>query len=496
MPFVANFPFFSIFLPILTAIACVMLSPHNARRLTTLSLGAVTAMSGLLLAEVCATGSSITYMMGHSPSPFGNELRFGPLEALMALCFSVVMLLSATGGVRDINQDIPQEKISYYYIIINLLMASMLALNYTNDLFTAYVFIEIITIGACASIMIKPGGKTLIATMIYLFMSLIGSALLLLGISLLYTVTGHLLMPGLQAAVQLLVASGNYNMPLFIIIGLFAIALAIKSALYPFHTWLPISHAQATTTSSAMLSGLIVKCYVFLFIKIAYRIFTMEVMSMLHVTDMLMALGVIGLVMGSLQAGRERDIKRMLSYSTVAQMGYIAVGVGLGTKAGLVAALFHIIAHAVTKPMLFTAAGSLIDSSDHHKEFRYLRGAALRDPLAGFAFVVGSLSMIGIPLFAGFISKMYLATAAMHTAFEMAVIIATLLLSTLLNAMYYVPLLVLLYAKPPGAELPKPVPQPMLYRVPLILFILINLALGLFPGPVLETISVGLDLFV
>lgn len=495
-PFIENFPFFSIMLPMLAGTVSFALRRWD-RQITISASLAVCVLSAVTLGYTLTTGESFTYTMGHTPAPWGNELRAGALEALFALVFSVVMLLSITGGLRDINRDIPDNKQVLFFVMLNLLLASMMAITYTNDLFTAYVFIDITAIGACSVITARPGGKPMIATMLYLIMSLVGSSLVLLAISLLYGITGHLLMEPLRAAVEALVAAGDYILPLFVMFALLTVGLGIKSAMFPFHVWLPGAHANATTAASSILSGLIIKVYLFFAVKVICRILGREIAGMIRVSDLLLVLGIMGLVMGSVHAIRQRDLKRMLSYSTVAQVGYICIGIGLNTAAGMVAACFHLLAHAVAKPMLFTAAGGLIGVSGHKKDYVALVGAARRDPLSGAAFLAGALSLIGIPMFSGFVSKFYLATASLETPFTGVVIIAVMVVSTLLNAMYYLPAAVCILARPPAGEdssLPRG-RSPILYRLTLLAFLLLNLGLGLFSAPVLAAIERGLAVF-
>ena len=210
-----NIPFFSIFL----AMFCGIITPlikngKTAHKVHALMVLIVAIMSAILLVNVTTTGESFTFMMGHFPAPWGNELRAGPLEAMMALIFSVVMLLTTTGGQEFIFHDVVPEKQSFYFIMLNALFGSMLALAYTNDIFTAYVFIEILTIASCALIMAKGTAQAMVGTTHYLVISLLGSGTILLGISILYSITGHLLFPQMKEAIVQLVATGQYTFPL------------------------------------------------------------------------------------------------------------------------------------------------------------------------------------------------------------------------------------------------------------------------------------------
>ena len=449
-------------------------------------------MSAILLAFTLNTGESFSYMMGKFPAPFGNELRAGSFEAFMALLFSVVSLLSLAGGYRDLLKDVPEKKVNLHFLMQNLLTAAMLAVIYTNDIFTAYVFIEIIVITACAIICTKPDGRTIMATTSYLMMSLVGSGLVLLGIAMLYGVTGHLLFPGLQEGISGIAAAGEYRVPLFVLGSLFVAGFSIKSALFPFHGWLPDAHASATTASSAILSGLIVKTYIVLLIRMAYNVFGLEQMELLGIPHLLVVFGLSGILFASWKAIRQRNIKLMLSYASITSIGFIYAAISLNTNAGIVAASFHITAHALAKAMLFTAAGGLAAVSGGRKDYDSLTGSARRDPFSGIAFIVGGLCMIGIPPFSGFFSKLYLATSAMETPFALLIIPIAIILSTVLSTMYYFPVITRILSKPVQSPDFQYSAQPMSYRLALFCFLILNILLGFFSQPIIRVIEQGL----
>ena len=371
------------------------------------------------------------------------------------------------------------------------LLASLFVLSYTNDLFTAYVFIEISTIAACALVMIKDSGPTLVATLRYLFLSLLGSGMFLFGLVLLYAVTGHLLMPQLHEAVAALMAAGTYRPVLALSIALMTAGLGVKSAMFPFHRWLPDAHGSATTAASAVLSGLVLKGYAVLLILLYVRVFTLGSVRALHVTDAVFVLGFAGMLLGSLRALGETHIKRMLAWSSVAQLGYVFMGIGLGTEAGVAAACFQILAHAFTKPLLFVSAGRLSAVMGHEKQMGALHGAAWREPLAGIGFGIGALSMVGIPLFGGFAAKAGLALSAIGGA-KAAAALAVLALSSILNALYYLPALLGLWSERPADR--TPVEPDGACAASILALAAGVLALGLGFRPVMELILRGLAL--
>ena len=496
-----HFPLIIIFFPMLAAIAMPLIRHANAARLITLGIQMlVIAFSlGLTLSLWSAPIAYFTYQMGYFPSPWGNELRAGILEALLATAFSLVLFFSILGTRDDLERDILKSKQSLYYCMINLLATSLMALVFTNDLFNAYVFIEVNTIAACAIVVSKETGETLKATVKYLFLSVMGSGLFLLSIAILYSITGHLLMEPAGEAIAALVVSGEYQFPLTMTILLFIVSMAVKSALFPFHTWLPDAHGSATTASSAILSGLVLKGYVVLLLKLLHRVYGIETADFLGVLPVLFALGIIGMIAGSVMACFQTKLKRLIAYSSVGQIGYIFMGMGLNTQGGFTAASFHIIAHSLTKSMLFIAAGLLINAAGSYT-IAEMTGAARKNKLAGIAFTVGALSMAGIPLFAGFVSKFYLAGAALYGDHSIWITMPVLAVSTFLNGLYYFPVIVKIYSRREAGDesalraaeglgiFRKPA---LSARVSLICLIAANVALGMFFAPLLEALEVG-----
>ncbi|MBE5950330.1 MAG: sodium:proton antiporter [Lachnospiraceae bacterium] len=495
MEFIWNFPLFSIVACLFVGVISSVLGKKAARILSWCLLGAVTAMSGAVLYYTISIGGSFTYMMGHFPAPWGNEVRAGVLEGMVAVLFSVIMLFAVIAGKEYIEHDLPKGKQNLYYSLVALLMSSLLALVYTNDIFTAYVFVEINTIAACGMVMMKNTGRSILAATKYMIMSLIGSGLLLIGITLLYELTGHLLMCDIKEAIDVLVESGQYQEPLTVIIALISVALAIKSALYPFHSWLPDAHGYSTPTSSAVLSGLVTKAYIFLLVKIFFRVIGWEVILQYKITDILFVFGVIGMIMGSVNAIMQKDAKKMIAYSSIAQFGYIYMGLGLGNIGGIIAAVFHMFMHGAVKSMLFISVGGLVEVSDEKTAWSKLTGSGYRNKVAGVAFTAGAIAMIGIPLFGGFISKILFATAAVDNSMvKMVITLLALAVSTMLNAWYFFKAIIRIYT--PRGKREKAKKPTWLYVTVMAGFIVLNVFLGVFSDVVIEGIEAGIGMFV
>lgn len=501
MAFVQNFPFISILLSLFAGPISSVLNGKLAKRLNLFVITVVGGMSAAVLAFVLRTGQEYVYTMGHFPAPWGNEIRVGILEAAMALFFCIIMFLCVIGGALERELEIEETKQNLYYIMVNLLLCSLLALIYTNDLFTAYVFVEINTISACGLIMIRQTGRTFEAAVRYMIMSLLGSGLLLLGICFLYSLTGHLLMSNIKEQAALLQASGEYHIPLLVAICLMSVGIAIKSALYPFHTWLPDAYGYSTLSSAAILSSLVSKGYIFLLVKIFYRVIGFDIIRESKVINVLFVFGVAGMIMGSVNAIRENDINRMIAYSSVAQIGYIYMGFGLGTTSGMIASIYHIVSHAATKSLLFVAASGITDASAKSKNFFDLTGAGYRNKLAGVAFTAGSLSMVGFPMFSGLISKLLFAQAAMENRHKIMITMIALAISVILNAVYFMKTVIRIYTpEKKRVVIDKGFEEISFWEQPaksfaLVCFIALNVFLGLFSEPVIGLIERGLMMF-
>ena len=496
LEFVQNFPCFSIMFCMFAGIISSAFKEKVARILNIAVLTINIILSAAVFVFTVNAGKAYVYVMGRFPAPWGNELRIGILETGLALFFCVIMLLSLLGGRHKLMQEVEEGKQGLYYVLSDLMLSSLLALLYTNDLFTAYVFVEINTISACGLIMIRQNGRTIEAAVRYMIMSLLGSGLFLVGICMLYDLTGHLLMSNIKIEIAHMVAEGSYRPPLLVTIAIMSVGLAIKSALFPFHAWLPDAYGYSTVSSAAILSSLVSKGYIFLMFKIIYRVIGFDVFHDSKIVNILFIFALMGMVFGSLSAIKENDVRRMIAFSSVAQVGYIYIGVGMGTHAGMVAAVFHVISHVATKSLLFIAAIGLTDVSGGSRKFIELTGSGYRNKCAGAAFSVGSLSMVGVPMFSGFISKLLFSQAAVQNTVKMLPILIVLGISTILNAVYFMKTVIRIYTPVNNREYSTVTWRDnKVYAAVLFCFVVLNILLGVCSQPIVDLIESGLMMF-
>lgn len=496
MSFCLNFPLFCIVLSLICSVVSSVLKGRAARVLAmTLNL-LVIACSAMLLAFVLKTGDNYAYLMGHFPHPWGNELRISVLEPLFTMAFSTVLLLCLCGGRTHLRRDLREQKQNLYYIMADLVQAALLVLVYTNDLFTGYVFIEICTLASCGLLMIRQVGRTTLASVRYMIFSLLGSGMFLLGVVLLYDITGHLLMPDLKQTVAALYESGAYRIPLMSAICLITVGIAVKSGLFPFHFWMPDTYGYATPASAGILSGLVSKGYIFFLIKIIFDVFGTEVFYASGMQNVLYALGALGIVVGSVSAMRENDISRMIAFSSAAQIGYIYLGIGISADLGVQAALFHILTHALTKPTLFLCAARLSDAAFGKKRFKDLQGAGWSNRFAGAVFTFEAMSMIGLPLTMGFVSKYLFAVSAFHANVKMVPTLIVLAVSTVLNTLYFARTVIRIYNRQ-EQELaaPLPVKKQLSFALSAAVLIALNLGCGIAVRPILTLLEKGISRF-
>jgi multicomponent Na+:H+ antiporter subunit D len=319
----------------------------------------------------------------------------------------------------------------------------------------------------------------------------------------LYDMTGHLLMSNMKESIAQIMTEGTYAVPMLVTIGLIVVGLAIKSALFPFHAWLPDAYGYSTASSAAMLSSLVSKGYLFLLVKIFYRVIGFEYIANSKVLNIIFWFAICGMIFGSVNAIWEKDIRRMIAFSSVAQIGYIYMGFGFGTEAGMIASVFHMLMHSATKALLFIAAIGLTDASGYKRDFFEVTGAGYRNKIAGVGFVAGSFSMVGIPIFAGFVSKLLFAQTAIEDAsWKMFPAIIVLSISTILNAVYFLKTVLRIYTPMPKDEekakgyVHITWKERKVYTVAIVLFVEFKVTLGCNSIPILMLIEEGLRNFM
>jgi multicomponent Na+:H+ antiporter subunit D len=443
-------------------------------------------MAIILLIKVQAVGP-FSYHIGGWPPPWGIELRVDALRSYILLVLISVSLWVFGFALPDLAHELKQEVIGWYYSLFALLVGSMAGMALTNDLFNLFVLMEICAIAACAIISIKEDRECLEASFKYLILSAMGTGCFLLGVAMLYMATGYLNYGFLQGALS--EAMHLYPRNIFAASALFIVAFGTKAALFPLHVWLPDAHASAPSPSSAMLSGLVIKIYAFALFLIFYQVLPRELLDLIPLTDIILWLAAVGAMFGSIIAMLQSDLKKMLAFSSIGQIAYIFMGIGFDHHLGLIGGFYHIMVHAVTKAMLFMAAGTIIYATGV-RQIKDLAGIGRALPLTMLAFTIGSASMIGIPGTGGLISKWYLALSALEIGSPFFVLV--ILASSLLNAIYYMPIVISAFMHEEAISFKvKPVPKMML--VSLVVGMVFIVLAGVFSKPVVTLLEQGIS---
>ena len=432
----------SVLMPVvLIAISFLLpvLHHYKYKHITGISLAFVSygVVAALIIVFRVIQKGTITYHFGSWSPPWGIEFVISGFEAFMILLVAVIYLLVFLYARPFLEQEIASKVVHWYYILLFLLQASLVGMIATNDLFNFFVFVEICAIASVAIISVKDDRDSVEASVKYLFLSSIGSAFILFAIGLLYMVTGQLNISlvgeNIQQAVAYFPRTVNLSL-VFIFLG-----LALKAALFPLHIWLPDAYTNAPGPSTAILAGLVGKVYVIGLIKILFKVYDLEILTDSRLLSLVLFLSVLAILIGSIFAIGQENVKRMLAYSSVAQIGYIFLGFALVTEHSVTGGLLHIINHALIKTLLFLAAGVIIYKTGNEKLSDF-RGVGYRYPLTMIFFSLGALAMVGIPPLNGFMSKWFLALGTLQA--EKPLFLGIILLSSFMNGIYYLPIIV------------------------------------------------------
>ena len=404
-----------------------------------ISLGA--AIYGLQ--QVLARGE-LRHYMGGWPPPFGIEVGLDPLSAFMALLIVFVGLITVIYPPEVGLYQTPGRGFPVHGLIL-LLLGGLVGVVITRDLFNLFVFLEIYSLASYALVSLG-GSRAVVASFRYLMLGSLAGGLYLLGVGFIYFSVGTLNMAdaaGLLPAV--------YDSPAVIgAVALIIVGMGVKLALFPLHVWLPDAHSYAPPTIAALLAALQIKVGAYVIVRMMISVFEPRyLIEILPVTTLLSWVGAAGIIFGSVMAIAQQDFKRMLAYSTVAQVGFIGLGIGLANPLGLVGGLLHMLNHAFMKSCLFLVAGGIRHQTGLH-EIPQFAGLGRRMPWTMAGFSVAALSMVGIPPAAGFFSKWYLVLGSLDAGNW--VFVAVILFSSLLTAVYFFRMLEIVYTGVPTDE--------------------------------------------
>lgn len=419
-------PALLIVIPLLAApVAAAMPANRTPWLLATAVSWVVFAVSVAVAARVGAAGT-ISYTMGGWPPPWGIEVRIDALNAIVLLIVSGIGAAVMPFAGESASNEIPRARLSLFYCLLLLTYTGLLGIAVTGDIFNLFVFLEISSLSSYALIALGRDRRALTAAYQYLIMGTIGATFFLIGVGLLYSITGTLNIADLAQRLPQVIGTRTAETALaFLVAG-----VGLKLALFPVHLWLPNAYTYAPSVVSAFIAATATKVAVYVLIRVLFTVFGADYsFGRMPLQAILVALSLLGIFVASLTAFTQADAKRLLAYSSVAQIGYMVVGLSLATVAGLTAALIHVFNHALMKGALFLALGAVAYRIGSTR-IQDMSGLGHVMPWTLSAFAIGGLSLIGVPLTAGFISKWYLVVAALELGWwwlALAVLAASLI---------------------------------------------------------------------
>lgn len=366
----------------------------------------IVTMLALMLMSCHAIGKDGIYHLGGWPTPVGIDMRLDALAILLLLAVNVVGVAVSLYSVDYMRRFTAR---SHFYSLFLLMVTGMNGVILAGDLFNLYVFLEVAAIASYSLVAFGCAHEELEASFKYIVLGSLSSALILTGVALVYGITGTLNMAHIAARI----AETGMSTPLLLSFGLFICGFAFKSALVPFHAWLPDAHPAAPAPVSAMLSGVLIKAIgIYVLARLAFNVFGISDNEL----EMLRWLGLLSMVVGGFLAVGQKDIKRLFAYSSISQVGFMILGLGLGTPLGLVGGLYHLVNHALFKPLLFLNAGA-VEYATGTRKLKKLGGLNQKLPVTAATSMVGSMSIAGIPPFSGFWSKLIIVLACVESGF-------------------------------------------------------------------------------
>ncbi|MEX0720393.1 MAG: proton-conducting transporter membrane subunit [Balneolaceae bacterium] len=410
-----------------------------------LGTGIATALSLVGFINYLTGGETIRYFFGGWQPPVGIEFVYDGLAAFVILVINAIAFLVLIHSGRIGTVEFPRKKVAYYSVTM-LLMLGFNGMVLTGDLFNLYVFLEISSLSSYALIAIGEK-RAPYSAFRYLIIGTVGGSLYLLGVGFLYTVTGTLNIIDMHAMLPQVIGNSAVIAALILMV----VGVGVKAALFPLHGWLPDSYTFASSSSSALIAPIGTKVAAYVLLRVVLFLFGVEIINAdLPVTEIIGILAGIGILFGSVMAIAQSELKKMLAYSSVSQIGYIIMGISLANPFGFIGAVLHILNHALMKAGLFLVAGNLRLKEGHTDITKFSDSYRKKYPWTMAAFTVAALSMVGLPPLAGFFSKWYLALGTIENSSWM--LLAIILISSLLNAVYFFRIIEKIYLKNPKED--------------------------------------------
>jgi multicomponent Na+:H+ antiporter subunit D len=451
-----HLPALQVVVPLLASVVCAIVRQRHVCWLITVACSlAMPAIAFGLLWQV-ETSGPISYALGGFAPPLGIEYRVDAPNAFLLVLVSIIGALVALYAPRSVADEIAPERQGWFYSMYLVCMAGLLGMSITGDAFNAFVFMEISSLAMYTLIALGQERRALVAAFQYLIIGTIGATFYVVGVGLIFAMTGTLNLfdiAGKLGAVEEM-------RPLIAGLAFIVIGIGLKLAIYPLHLWLPNAYAYAPTVATAFIAATATKVAVYLLLRFVFSVFGVDFFLTLTPGGLLlMVLSAVGMIICSLSAIYQINVKRMLAYSSVAQVGYMLLGISLATEAGLTGGISHLFNHAIIKCCLFLAIGCVYYSTGVTR-IDNMAGIGRTMPLTMGAFVLAGLGLIGVPGTAGFVSKWFLIQGAAEAGQWW--LVGVIVISSVLAVVYVGRIVEVAWFRAPTARVVRRPPPEML----------------------------------
>ena len=408
---IKNLPILVVLTPLMMSLIVVLISNNFLSWLLTLFTTLFTFIFSLLLYQEVYLHTAISYALGNWVPPLGIEYLIDKVSIIPIIIIALISFLATFFASKIMPAEINNSSISKVYSLWLLAIAGLIGLVTTGDAFNLFVFLEISSLASVA--LVAMGGQkdkqALVAAYNYLILGAIGATFYVIGVGLLYGITGTLNLADLSNRI----AEISDNKALIAGFGFMVIGIMLKAAVFPLHIWLPRAYAYAPSAVSVLLAATATKASLYILARILFSVFDISDNLVTYTLQyIILPLSILAMFAGTIMAIYEKDIKRLLAHSSIAQIGYITLAFAIGTKASVAAGFIHLFNHALIKGALFMAITSMGFYINKRITINNLSGLGRAMPITFVCFVICSLSLAGIPLTAGFISKLYIIKAS------------------------------------------------------------------------------------
>jgi len=458
MSFMTHLPALQVVIPLLAAPLGMLLRQRRAVYLLLIAVSVVCVAISLALWAQVQTGNVISYAIGNWPPPWGIEYRVDALSAFVLVLISTTAFLVMLFSLHSVELELPVHLHYLYYTMFALCLAGLLGITITSDAFNIFVFLEVSSLSTYVLIALGRQRKALFAAYQYLIMGTIGATLIVIGIGMLYLLTGTLNLHDMAARLTPV----QDTRAAAAAIAFITVGLSLKLALFPLHHWLPNAYAHAPSPVSAFLAATATKVAIYVLLRFYFSVFGTEVFSELTLRPVLMIFSLAGMFVASFIAVFQVNLKHLFAFSSVAQVGYIVLGISLGNAAGLESAVIHLFNHGITKGAIFMLLG-MVAYAMGNTRLDHLSGLGKTMPATSLGIVICGLSLVGVPGTSGFVSKWLLVVAAMEAGQWWLVFL--IVLSSLLAVAYVWKFVEVAYLHAPASD------AHLIRRLPLTLWL-------------------------